>query len=496
MVVRTSRRTPALRRLLVVVATLALSGVALVGVGMSETGRSAPPPVPEARCGPGARPETDIQGRVPQRDYDSGRAAKGYRCNTRPVSHVGSTGGFKTIRYVDPAGHTCAFYDSTLLFPKDVPASVVFTAGEGTGVVVLDMDRPAHPKQTANLVTPGMETPHESVLLNRKRGILAAESGNPATAPGVLDLYDVRTDCRHPQLLSTTPTSVLGHESGFSHDGKTYYASSTGGQTLTAIDVSDPTAPQILFSQGGVNYHGMRVSRNDKLLYVANIGTDGSGAQFANGGLRILDVSEIQARKPDPQVKILSDLTWPEMSIPQVPQPFVKHGHHYLLEVDEYANYSLVNLADQSSSPVGAARIIDVDDPRHARIVSNIRLAVHQPAARKGPEKDDPGADSPVQGYAGHYCSVPRYRNPKLAACSMILSGLRVFDISDPGSPREVAYFNKPLTTTDPANPTAEGAFAMSQPAWDVKRHSIWYTDGNTGFYDVRLTNGVGRLLE
>ena len=40
------------------------------------------------------------------------------------------------LRYTDSRGHTCAFYDSTLLFPKDVAA----TSGPGgLGVVVLDM---------------------------------------------------------------------------------------------------------------------------------------------------------------------------------------------------------------------------------------------------------------------------------------------------------------------------------------------------------------------
>ena len=71
---------------------------------MSATGSSFPAPTPQARCGPGSRPETDIQGRVPQRDYDSGRAAKGYRCNTRQVSHQGRTGGFKVLRYTDAPG--------------------------------------------------------------------------------------------------------------------------------------------------------------------------------------------------------------------------------------------------------------------------------------------------------------------------------------------------------------------------------------------------------
>jgi hypothetical protein len=29
----------------------------------------------------------------------------------------------------------------------------------------------------------------------------------------------------------------------------------------------------------------------------------------------------------------------------------------------------------------------------------------------------------------------------------------------------------------------------------DVKRKSIWYTDGNSGFYVVKLAGGVQKLL-
>jgi hypothetical protein len=486
-----TRRTPALRRLGIALTALLVGLLGLSGV-LSATGSSFPAPTPQAACGPGARPETDIQGRVPQADYDSGRVARGYRCNTEPVSHQGRTGGYKVLRYTDSRGNTCAFYDSTLLFPKDA----VFNAGTGLGVIVLNMNHPAHPRQTATLTTPAMLTPHESVLLNQKRGLLGAVSGNPATAPGILDLYDVRTNCRHPRLLSSTPSAILGHESGWSPDGRTFYASSTGGQTLVAIDVTDPTDPQRIFEQYGVNYHGMRVSADGRTLYVANIGNSDSGARFSSGGLRIVDVSEIQERRPDPQVHVLADLTWPEHSIPQVSEPFTRNGRAYLLEVDEFANYSLTSGADQTSAPVGAARIIDVTDPATPTIVSDMRLQVHQPGARKGEQQNDPGAAIPIQGYAGHYCSAPTRRSPKVIACSMILSGLRIFDIRNLEHPVEVGYFNKPLAGTKPDNPTAMGAFAMSQPAWDIKRHTVWYSDGNTGFHAVRLTNGVGRLLE
>ena len=493
--VRRTRRTPAaarsLRRLgVAAAAALAVAALGLAG-GLAATGSSFPSPTPEADCGPGARPETGIQGRVPQSDYDSGRAERGYRCNTRPVARHGRTGGFKVLRYTDDAGHTCAFYDSTLLFPKDV----LLNATEGLGVVVLDMDRPRHPVQTATLTTPAMQSPHESLLLNEKRGLIAATMGNAATNAGFLDVYDVRSDCRHPELLSSTPTAILGHESGWSRDGRTFYAASTGGQTLVAIDLSDPTLPTPVFEQSGVNYHGLRLSRDGNTLYVANIGNPDSGARFSSGGLRLLDVSEIQARAPRPQVQVIADLSWPEHSIAQVAEPFTRDGRDYLLETDEFANYGLSDGADQATAPVGAARIIDITDPAEPVVVSDLRLQVHQPGARAGEQQDDPGAASFVQGYAGHYCSVPRYRNPRIVGCSMIASGLRLFDISDLAAPVEAGYFNEPPTEPSAANPEAQGAYAMSQPAWDLRRKTVWYSDGNTGFHAVRLTNGVGRLL-
>jgi hypothetical protein len=78
----------------------------------------------------------------------------------------------------------------------------------------------------------------------------------------------------------------------------------------------------------------------------------------------------------------------------------------------------------------------------------------------------------------------------------MILSGLRLFDIRDVAHPKEVGYFNKPKTQIDKlALIPAIGGYAMSQPAWDVARNSVWYTDTNSGFYVVKLTNGVQNLL-
>src|SRR5687768_13756835 len=62
------------------------------------------PPIvatPRANCGPGSKPEPDIQGRMPKEEVDSGRADDGYWCNLTVVGRSGNTGGFRVHRYVD-----------------------------------------------------------------------------------------------------------------------------------------------------------------------------------------------------------------------------------------------------------------------------------------------------------------------------------------------------------------------------------------------------------
>ena len=461
--------------------------------GASSHATDEPPvtPTPQARCNDASRPEPGRQGRVPAADYESGRAARGYTCNTEMVSHHGNSGGFKVFRYVDDAGHVCAVYDSTLLAPTDVPFNV---GSEGTGTIVLDMSDPANPVKTANLVTPAMQSPHESLNLNKRRGLLAAAWGNPATAPAQVDIYDLSDDCRAPVLKSSIPVGGLGHESGFAPDGKTFYVSATAGQTLTALDVTNPSLPTPLTVKLGVNYHGLRLSPDGRTMYVADIGNTQPNGPVAVGGLTILDVSEIQDREATPEFHTVSTLPWRQMSIPQAADPVTIDGRRYVVESDEFANFTVgpglvIAGGYEPDAPVGAARIIDVEKPGAPHVVSNLRLAVHQLKNRKTAQKNDPGAFLPVQGYAGHYCSVPRYRNPGIVACSMIASGLRIFDIRDPKHPREVGYFNKP--TMPGTQPGKEGAWAMSAPAYDLENRMVWYTDGIRGFYAVRLAKSI-----
>jgi len=443
-------------------------------------------PTPQLACDQQSLPETGAQGRVPKAEVDSGRAAKGYRCNTAQVGTFGDSGGFRVERYVDASGHVCAFYDSTLLFPTSASKN----AQEGLGVYVLDMTDHAHPVHTASLTTPAMLSPHESLRLNQKRGLLAADMGYPTFNPGFVDIYDVSRDCRYPTLDSSTPMGILGHESAFSPDGTVFYVSSTGGHTLAAVDVTNPRVPVTIWATADYAPHGMSVSADGNRLYIADT---------ALPGLIILDVSGINGHQVNPKVPVVSKLSWPLVSIPQNAIPFSEKGHPYLAEVDEYTNTtthpnqsSVQNGGYDPNASVGAARIIDIQNERSPFVVSNLRLAVNQTSARSGDQQNDYGAKSGVQGYAGHYCNVPTAVDPTYVACSFIMSGLRVFNIQDLSHPYEMAYFNAPSTPPSPAYAGINGGnFAMSAPTFDTSRNEVWYSDGFWGFYVVKLTPGA-----
>jgi hypothetical protein len=431
-------------------------------------------PTPGIACDKGSLPEK-MQGRAPIEDVATGRAAKGYTCNATEVSHYGKSGGYRVERYVDKAGHECAYWDSTLLWPTSTPDE----GTEGPGTYVMDMHDPVHPVQTAILRSPAMQSPHESVRLNQTRGLLVADMAYPTTNPGFVDVWDVKADCLHPTLLASSPMGVLGHESGFSPDGNTFYVASLYFHTLAAVDLSNPSVPTLLWLSSDYQPHGVSISDDGNRLYMAEAGFNASDYS----GLTVLDVSQIQKRVLNPTVTLVSRLTWPTVSTPQNATPFTRGGHKYVMEIDEFG----------SGAAIGAARIIDIQNEKKPFVVSNIRLKVNM-ADVQDPIQKDQGNDQnqPFQGYQGHYCSLPSRIDPNIIACSFIMSGLRVFNIVNPAKPVEIAYFNKPVIEGTQPNPQKGGSFAMSAPAYDEATNDIWYSDGNSGFYVVRLRPSTG----
>ena len=299
------------------------------------------------------------------------------------------------------------------------------------------------------------------------------------------DVYDVKGDCASPRLLSSTPITPLGHEGGFSPDGRTYWATGGAPGVLTAIDVSDPTAPRVLTTgQFGTINHGLSLSPDGRTLYLSTIEPN---------GLLVLDVSQVQERRPLPQVRQLGSLMWTDGGNAQHTVPFTRDGRDLLVAVDELG--------------AGAVRVLDVTDPAHPTLVSRIRLEIHLPEHADTRAEDVAGTG--LFGYEAHYCSLQRSTDPELLACGFFNSGIRVFDIRDLTRPREVAYFNPPakmgeearLTGSEHASgPASRGGATValtadwcSSPPRFVGRDQLWVTCQDNGFLALRFTNGATR---
>jgi hypothetical protein len=167
--------------------------------------------------------------------------------------------------------------------------------------------------------------------------------------------------------------------------------------------------------------------------------------------------------------------------------PFTENGKPYLLETDEYTQATLNPNGD--NDVVGAARLIDISDETKPFVASNLRLQVDQPADHAA-AASDPGGNQAPQGYAAHYCDVPTRVDPKIVACSFIESGLRLFDISDVAHPKEIGYYVAPPAPRS-ENKYSNSDFAMSKPTFVPERREVWWTDGTSGFYVIRVDKSV-----
>lgn len=448
--------------------------------------------VPEAICGPGSRPETGVQGQVPWADRKSGRSRQGYQCNLEAVGNVrGKGAGIVSARY-----RNCVFVGS-------FATSLVLAR---PGVQVIDVSDPAAPRVVRTLLSSAMAAgTWETLKVNAQRGLLVGVGTSVGIGALLFDVYDITGDCTNPRLLNkigntslSAPLAVLGHEGDFAPDGLTYYAASTGGGWITAVDLANPAKPRVAWAGStGLTNHGLSVSADGRTLYAVSL---------VPAGIKVFDVSDVQERKSFPQVRQIGGLSWADGLLTQHTIPIIQNGHPYLVVEDEAGG--------------GSVRILDMADPTKPTIVRRIRLQINMPANRNL-RVADTGGDG-VWGYEAHYCNVDRLIDPTALACGFVQSGIRVFDLNDVRSPKEVAYYNPPAIGGGPENllkiPNSPHAIAsilppvvsfgslgltnllrsvridmntdwcMSPPAF-VAPDQLWFTCSDSGFTAVRFTN-------
>ena len=397
-------------------------------------------PVPKATCGRMDRAETGLQGQTTPDERSSGKSERGYNCNLELVGQFQGEGAFSQDgpAFLD----NCAYYATENRSGQRHP-----------GLVVSDVSDPRHPQPTVYLDdTPAGRNPHETLKVNEVRKLLAvAESNGPNFA-----VYDLSADCRHPVLKSSiTLPGSHAHMGGWAPDGMTYYVGQNNrgmGGSLLVVDVTDPSNPKLLLTwkfTGDGRPHDVNLNSFGTRLYAGQPGTFGNtGSSVGPDGLVILDVGDIQARRQDPQIRVISTLFWDDQGQVEQMLPFAKNGRQYVISTDESGGAGgaggLKAACDRGASPYGYPQIIDVTNETKPTLVSKLRLEVNDPASCRRLLTDPPDAGGGTPVYNAERCNTDRANNPNMLACGFQNGGLRVFDIRDLSRPKEIAYFKPP----------------------------------------------------
>ncbi len=389
---------------------LAIAAVALLGLLLSASIASAKEvsgpltgSVPRAICGPGDHTESGLQGQTTPQERFSGDSERAYNCNLELVGQYQGEGNYSQD---GPAyAGNCAYFGTDR----------VTNLQQHLGMTVIDASDPQHPQPSAYLNdTAAALAPHETPKVNAQRGLLAVGQ-------------------------------FAGH-------GMTFYLTQNSfniGDHLYIVDLSDPSNPQELppwqFLGDGrpheawLNAAGTRLYAGQPGTFGHNFGLDGPD------GLVILDVSDYQFRRPNPQIRIISKLFWDDQGVAEPMYPFSSKGRQYVVSSDEVGGNGGVGGAPaacaRGASPHGYPNIIDITDETNPKIVAKLRLEVSDPANCALLLNDPPEVGGGIPAYNEERCVTDRPNNPTMLACAFQFAGLRVFDIRDLSHPKEIAYW-------------------------------------------------------
>lgn len=524
--------------------SVALSAT-LAGCGGNPDSSSELGPVPraatsfdvaKATCGAGDRAETGLQGQIPNAENVVG--FQGFNCNLQKTSATFSPlrtgGGGISMQFVlvhDKAGHTCGY------------AGPAFQEVQGTTVV--DFTDPNNVVDTAVLTTPAMMNPGEGLRYHEGRGLLVSAVYNrqapttPSTdAPYGFDVYDVGTDCRHPQLLSTTtnipfattglkpypgattappPTDrAAGHEGAISIDGLTYYISDSMHGVYHAMDISDPTHPRLIstfqnpsFRQGpnststaSGQAHGLSISNDGNRAYMVQLSMDPTqpGGMVPQdptvpwpNGFMTIDTSEVQARRPGATMRLISEVRVRDASAIQMTIPVKIKGRPFVIMLGEAGAGQLNAVGRQSACnaglmPMGAVQLFYMADEANPQLINKIRLEANNPQNCGSLPEVTSGSNGFL--YDVHMCTVDNRDDATTLACSQFKSGVRIYDIRDPENIKEIAYFNPPALAG-----RAPGIFGCpALPFLDARTGMVYTHCGDAGAIALRFRTNAWPL--
>ena len=451
-------------------------------------------------CGPGGIRETGLQGQVPAADQASGASREGARCNLRLVGEndIRNRGANFQLGWY----RNCAYVGS-------VGAREVQTAGgdELDGVAVVDVADPRNPQLATIVRAPSGVSQHEAVEVNEERGMLVVETGGLVAQ--YVDVYDVSQDCRNPVFKGRYDAGKpLFHGMVVSDDGRTVYATDFTGagnatqEVMHVIDVSDMSNPTLLTKWDPTmenpaeiyGIHDLEISADGNRAYLGAVPPSAAQGALVAGppsntgpSMVVLDTSDIQARRPNPDPEVISEVAVPNFG--HTEQRATIDGKPFVISSGE------TPFRGADNCPWAWGNLVDISDERNPKVVSELKLEVN--------EQDNCGTVGPDDAvYSIHYIGVDDEQDTKLVFYTYYTGGVRIFDVRDPKNPQEIGYFHPdPVeSTVHPPTPLQAGDF--QGPAGTPRRRTsvtsredkqLWFASIGRGFQVLELT---GRAAE
>jgi hypothetical protein len=300
-----------------------------------------------------------------------------------------------------------------------------------------------------------------------------------AHAEGVL-IWDV-SDPIKPRQLGHYRTGSTGTHRNFYDGGSLMHiaggAPDYDGKIYHIVNIADPSQPQQISCFALEEQKKQATKTGAKLSLHGPAHVEGSRAYlpYGDGGGIILDISDVKAPR------MLSQLAFTGLCSRQ--------GIHTYLPLPR-RKVALINdeaIAENGDENLNLAGIVDIGNENEPRLISLFPLPVPPPDSGLKNFYEKGGRFGPHNQH--HPSHQPCLENrDDIAYLTYFNAGLRVYDIRDARTPKEIAYFVPPDPTIRIGTKPSK-LVAQTEDVLVDRRGCIYISDKNLGVYILRLNH-------